>query len=235
MSCSKPVPQFLFDSLYYLNRDQLDRVSIVCRPLKNFVERCFGSKPYRIFDRLRICKGSYALIHNNVQWYPNQEDYTVQQFFAGEKCKYYTFAEMRPYLGLTVRIKEMDIVVAASTYIPQHITEMESIAHLWRDGWITICNARNVDSLVGTQDSPLILNSPTILQCHLLIMNNPHFSFKDYKVMYSVDVIDINYGYEDVDLNYWQEFLSNRDANQSWSCLNFLAKKSIIFSIVFPR
>ncbi|KAI1698693.1 hypothetical protein DdX_17770 [Ditylenchus destructor] len=66
MSNSKPVPPFMFDTLYYLNRNQLERFSIVCRPLKNFVERYFGSKPYRILDRLRICKGSYALIHNGI-------------------------------------------------------------------------------------------------------------------------------------------------------------------------
>ncbi|KAI1697018.1 hypothetical protein DdX_18748 [Ditylenchus destructor] len=130
---------------------------------------------------------------------------------------------MHPYLGPTVHIKEMDIVVAASTFIPQHITEMESIAHLWRDGWIAIWNAQNGNSLVGTQDFPLILNSPTILQCQLLIMNNPHFSFKDSKVLYSVDVIDINYGYEDVDLNYWQEFLEQS------------GRKLIVVMSEFPR
>ncbi|KAI1702256.1 hypothetical protein DdX_15595 [Ditylenchus destructor] len=149
-----------------------------------------------------------------------KEDRTlcVEQFLAGQKCsidqskrywvdyEYYSFAEMRPYLGPTVRINEMDIGVAVSTFIPQHVTEMESIAYLWRDGWIAIWNAQNDNSLVGTQDFPLILTSPTILQCPLLIMNNPNFSFKDSKVLYSVDVIDINYGYDDVDLMHWVEF-----------------------------
>ncbi|KAI1692220.1 hypothetical protein DdX_21378 [Ditylenchus destructor] len=39
MSCSKPLPPFTFDVLRYLNRDQLEQFSIVCRPLKYFIER----------------------------------------------------------------------------------------------------------------------------------------------------------------------------------------------------
>ncbi|KAI1710428.1 hypothetical protein Ddc_13433 [Ditylenchus destructor] len=63
MSCSKPLPPFVCDSLYYLNRNQLERFSIVCRPLKNFIDRYLHTKPYRVFDRLYIRGGSYALIH----------------------------------------------------------------------------------------------------------------------------------------------------------------------------
>ncbi|KAI1700053.1 hypothetical protein Ddc_18294 [Ditylenchus destructor] len=219
MSCSKPVPPFIFDSLYYLNRDQLERFSIVCRPLKNFIDRYFQSKPYRVFDRLRIRGGSYSLEHNGVQWHPNRDYYSAQQFLAGQKCsvdrskrywddyKYYSFAEMQPYLGPTVRIKKTDIVVAACTYNSEHIEQMESISYLWRDGWITIWNERNDHSLIGAEDLLPILSSPTILQCNLLFMNNPHFSFKDCKVLYSVNAIEISYGYEDVDPNYWTEFL----------------------------
>ncbi|KAI1694704.1 hypothetical protein Ddc_21879 [Ditylenchus destructor] len=172
MSNSKPLPPFTFDVLCYLNRDQLERFSIVCRPLKNFIDRYFHSKPYRIFDCLRIRGGSYALIHNNVRWYPNRNDYSVQQFLTGQlrhgvhSVKYYSFAEMRPYLGPTVRIKLTTIYISGdSTYIPEQIKEMESIAYLWRDGVIYIENARNDDSRIGAEDFPLILNSPTILQC----------------------------------------------------------------------
>ncbi|KAI1693459.1 hypothetical protein DdX_20645 [Ditylenchus destructor] len=54
MSCSKPLPPFVCDSLYYLNRDQLERFTIVCLPLKNFIERYLHSKPYRVFDQLKF-------------------------------------------------------------------------------------------------------------------------------------------------------------------------------------
>ncbi|KAI1696182.1 hypothetical protein DdX_19170 [Ditylenchus destructor] len=115
---------------------------------------------------------------------------------------------MRPYLGPSVRIKKTYIDVAGdSTYNPEHIEEMESIAYLWRDGNICIWNAKSDGSRIIANDIQLILNSPTILQCRLLKMDNAHFSFKDYKVLYTVKVIDIWYGYRDVNLNCWPEFL----------------------------
>ncbi|KAI1701565.1 hypothetical protein DdX_16040 [Ditylenchus destructor] len=89
---SKPLPPFTFDLLCYLNRNQLERFSIVCRPLKHYIDRYFHSKPYRIFDRLEIHGGSYGLRHNSaglfsplenhVHWHPNREDYSVQQFLG---------------------------------------------------------------------------------------------------------------------------------------------------------
>ncbi|KAI1696163.1 hypothetical protein DdX_19191 [Ditylenchus destructor] len=52
-----------------------------------------------------------------------------------------------------------------------------------------------------------ILDSPTILQCRKLYIENAHFSFKDYKVLYTVKMIE-NYNYgNDIDHNYWAQFL----------------------------
>ncbi|KAI1694251.1 hypothetical protein Ddc_22220 [Ditylenchus destructor] len=84
MSCSKPLPPFVCDLLYFLNRNQLERFSIVCRPLKNFIDRYLHTKPYRVFDCLDIRGGSYALRHNNVRWHPNQDDYSAQQFLGNQ-------------------------------------------------------------------------------------------------------------------------------------------------------
>ncbi|KAI1697303.1 hypothetical protein Ddc_19794 [Ditylenchus destructor] len=61
---------------------------------------------------------------------------------------------------------------------------------------------------IGAEDFQPILNSPTILQCRKLYIHNAHFSFKDYKVLYTVNAIDIYYGAEEeVDHSYWTEFL----------------------------
>ncbi|KAI1704611.1 hypothetical protein DdX_14107 [Ditylenchus destructor] len=237
MSCSKPVPSYVFDSLYYLNRDQLERFSIVCRPLKNFIERYFHSKPFRIFNGLRIRGGKYALHHKNVQWHPNRDDYNIQQFLANQKCivdeykrknvpidrqrVYYSFAEMIPYLSLTVRINWIEIRVTEDvTYNPEQISELESIAYLWRDGNISIENAGKYLSIIRAEDFQLILNSPTILQCRQLYMYNAHFSFKDYKILYALKIFEIlYYPYEEdddynddyiddsFDSNYWAEFV----------------------------
>ncbi|KAI1699232.1 hypothetical protein Ddc_18650 [Ditylenchus destructor] len=150
MSCSKPLPPFNFDVLYYLNRDELERFSIVCRPLKNFIERYFRSKPYRVFSSLRIRGGLYALFHNNVHWHPDRDDYSVQQFL-----------------------------------------EMEFISYIWSSGTIFIQNAEDDYIPLVAIDFQPILNSPTILQCRYLIMRNAHFSFKDYKILYTINVIEI--------------------------------------------
>ncbi|KAI1698909.1 hypothetical protein DdX_17630 [Ditylenchus destructor] len=216
MSNSKPLPPFTFDLLCYLNRDQLERFSIVERPLKNLIERYFHSKPYRVFDQLEIRGGSYGLVQDNVRWCPNRDDYSVQQFLAreiynGNARTYFSFTEMRPYLGPTVRIKQTIIDAAEdSTFNPEHIPQMESIAHLWRDHKIFIWNSKSDGCRIVAQDFLPILNSPTILQCRTLHLNNALFPFKDYKVLYTVKIIETrHYDEDDTDLwlQYWQEFL----------------------------
>ncbi|KAI1698176.1 hypothetical protein Ddc_19270 [Ditylenchus destructor] len=211
MSNSKPLPPFTFDLLYYLNRDQLERFSIVCRPLKNFIDRYFHSKPYRVFDRLYISQESYALRNNC-----NRDNDSVQNILAGEKFNideldnpaYYSFAEIRPYLGSNIRIKETIIFVGGdSTYNPEQIEEMESISYLWRNGEIHVKNGRRAVSKIIAQNFQSILNSPTILQCRELYMNNVQFSFKDYQVLYTPRLIQIYYGNKNIDPNSWLEFL----------------------------
>ncbi|KAI1710451.1 hypothetical protein Ddc_13396 [Ditylenchus destructor] len=199
--------------------------TIICRPLKNFIERYFCSKPNRIFDELRIRGGSYALFHKDVQWHPNQSDYSVQRFLDAHECMidklrdpwndhaYYSFAEMRPYLGPSVRITKASIYIAGnSTFNPEHIKDIESISYIWRDGNIEIRNAGEYGSRIVAEDFQPILNSPTILQCRLLKMENAYFLFKDFKVLYTVNVIEINYfGEDEIDLRHqcWPQFFEH--------------------------
>ncbi|KAI1700413.1 hypothetical protein Ddc_18095 [Ditylenchus destructor] len=224
MSLSKPLPPFTYDLLRFLNRDQLDRFAIVCRSLKNLIERYFQSKPCRVFDRLWIHGELCALVHKNVQWHPNRDGYSVQQFLDGQECSIdesngpgndrtlYSFAEMHPYLGLPVRIKTTCIFVdGESTYNPEHIAEMESMSYLWRDHCLII--GKDDESRIVAEDFQLILNSPTILQCRILTMYDAYFSFKDYKVLNTVNVFEIYYdGADDIGLNHWQQFLEQPGA-----------------------
>ncbi|KAI1706928.1 hypothetical protein DdX_12711 [Ditylenchus destructor] len=113
---------------------------------------------------------------------------------------------MRPYLGPSVRIQSTYFsVVRNSTYYPEHVEEIESIAYLWRDGDIDVGD--DPYRRIRAEDFEPILNSPTILQCRVLRMDNAQLSFKDYKVLYSVKIIDTWYDEENVDPNCWLEFL----------------------------
>ncbi|KAI1692607.1 hypothetical protein DdX_21161 [Ditylenchus destructor] len=78
---------------------------------------------------------------------------------------------------------------------------MESVAYLWRDGEIRIRNAQY------SQNFQRILNSPTLLQCQKLNLDCAQFSFKDYKVLYSVKVIETNYNKKEIDPENWPQFL----------------------------
>ncbi|KAI1699233.1 hypothetical protein Ddc_18651 [Ditylenchus destructor] len=217
MSNSKPLPSFILDTLNYLNRDQLDRFSIVCRPLKNLIDRYFSSKPYRIFHHLEIRRGSYALGYKGVHWHPNRYDYSVQQFLAGQRCignnhgySYYSFTQMRLYLGPAVRLSGGATIYIGGDiiYTPEHITEMESIAHLWRDVWINILSDKEGFIPTVAEDFQPILNSPTILQCRELhFIGNADFSFKDYQVLYAVDKINIDAYDVEINPKHWPEFL----------------------------
>ncbi|KAI1701965.1 hypothetical protein DdX_15749 [Ditylenchus destructor] len=124
--------------------------------------------------------------------------------------KYYSFGEMRPYLGTSVRIKKTCVYVARDSIY--NLEQMESLAYLWRDGIIYIeinweSRTNEYGNRISAEDFLPILDSPTILQCRILEMNNAQFSFKDYKVLYTVNVIQIWYGYRDVNLDCWPEFL----------------------------
>ncbi|KAI1695661.1 hypothetical protein Ddc_21106 [Ditylenchus destructor] len=114
---------------------------------------------------------------------------------------------MRPYLGLNVRVNLTFIYIAKdSTYNKKHIAEMESIAHLWRDADISIEHVKYVYSRAVANNFKFILNSPTILQCRDLSMNNAYFPFKDYKVLYAVKVIIIDYDDGEVDCIHARHF-----------------------------
>ncbi|KAI1695628.1 hypothetical protein DdX_19481 [Ditylenchus destructor] len=231
ISYSKPVVPFNFDVLYYLNRDELERFSIVCRSLKNYIDRYFSSKPYRIFEiiQLRVWAGYYALLNplsrNHVYFCFNRDH--VQQFLAGQKCKddgcsereYISFDEKLPFLGPTVRMN-WTFISLRCTYRPEDIEQMESIAHLWRDGNIMLWET-NI-----TKELQPILSSPTTLKCQKLCMIqdpyfllNPH-TIKDYKGLYAVKVIEI-YSDDYIDPKSWLEFLEEPGVKPVvvWRCV----------------
>ncbi|KAI1698708.1 hypothetical protein DdX_17745 [Ditylenchus destructor] len=101
---------------------------------------------------------------------------------------YYSFAEMRPYLGPTVRFDWTTIEVARDfIYGPDYIEEMESIAYLWRDRDISIRSVSYNQRIVAEDFQP-ILNS-------------------DYKILYTAKVIKIDfYEVEEINLSHWQQF-----------------------------
>ncbi|KAI1698902.1 hypothetical protein Ddc_18847 [Ditylenchus destructor] len=140
------------------------------------------------------------------------QKFAIDKPNAWDAYAYCSFAKMRSYLSPTIRIKLTTIYVAEEIMNnPEHIVEMESIVYLWRDGNIEIlrnhCKMLNrSDAILKAQDMEPILNSPTILQCRYLKMYNAHFSFKDYKILYTLNIIEIWYDFRDAP-NHLTEFL----------------------------
>ncbi|KAI1697027.1 hypothetical protein DdX_18736 [Ditylenchus destructor] len=238
MSCSKPLPPFTYELLCFLNREQLERFSIICRPLKNLINRYFQSKPYRIFDVLEIRGGSYALVDDNVPWHPNREDYSAQQFLGplktpGGKKRFHPRviepscrSEMQHRrIKSSLQCHILFICRNASIFGPDCPHKLDYHIRSWRfhvqsgsyrgNGVHCIPLARwrpshckDDDIVITAEDFQLILNSPTILQCRRLKLVNARFPFKNYKILYTVKVIELFcYLLDDVDPNYWLEFL----------------------------
>ncbi|KAI1691412.1 hypothetical protein Ddc_24248 [Ditylenchus destructor] len=134
---------------------------------------------------------------------------------------------MRPYLDQTVRIKKTFIYLDDDiTYNPEHIEQMESIAHLWCDRKIEVWKWGCTGINCVWNDFQLILDSPTILQCRHLSMGYAHFSFKDYKVLYNAKIIENYYGNEETDPDYWPQFLEQPGV-KPLVVLRYLYRKSI--------
>ncbi|KAI1712888.1 hypothetical protein Ddc_12232 [Ditylenchus destructor] len=215
MSCSKFSTYAYLDLLHFFDRDQLERISITCRLLNRLVERGLQSKSLRVFDKLEIrpspkgksfqtlltnafCIGSlgafYRLRHNGVQLYP-KSGVAVQQFLAGENTENsnpvsYSFVEISPYLGPTVRFKETEIKVRNyCPYTSEAANELESLTHLWRDRVITIKPMEM--QVIFAESIRHILDSPTILKCKQLEIEDPDLPLSNYPVLYSADVFHV--------------------------------------------
>ncbi|KAI1698126.1 hypothetical protein Ddc_19286 [Ditylenchus destructor] len=223
MSCSKPLPPFTFEVLCYLNRDQLERflnrlstsqelhrAIFSLKTVPNFRSIgnswrivCFVSQRHPQCGRTAMASQPKRLQRSAIFGIHLRENGKAWDL---AKRVYYSFTEMRPYLGPTVRTKKTRITIDKDfTYNSEHIAEMESIAYLWRDGEIQIDND---DGPTVAEDILPILNSPTILQCRVLDMYNAHFSFKDCKILFTVKIIETCYYSEfEIDLIFWFEFL----------------------------
>ncbi|KAI1691449.1 hypothetical protein DdX_21881 [Ditylenchus destructor] len=203
MSCSKFLHNFAVDVLCYVDRNKLDDLMIVSGQFKNYIDKHFRAKPYRVFEELLIGAGTFILKHHGVQWHPNREDYNVLNFLDGVECSldadpkrhgemsYYSFSEMQPYLGPTVRFEFTFIHTAGQNmYSNEHIMKMESLTHLWREGTINFLNCYDGRQIVP-DNIRRIFSSPIILQCRDLVIYNACFSFKDYGVLYMPQSIQI--------------------------------------------
>ncbi|KAI1721924.1 hypothetical protein DdX_04213 [Ditylenchus destructor] len=136
---------------------------------------------------------------------------------------------MCPYLGPTIRIEKAAIYVVKNfTFNSEHITELESIRYLWRDHNIWIHNGSDYGAEFAADDFQPILNSPTILQCQHLLMDNAHFSFKDYNILCRVKVFILRYKYykysEELEI-YWQQFLEQPGVKPVFVLLQILQEK----------
>ncbi|KAI1729835.1 hypothetical protein Ddc_02500 [Ditylenchus destructor] len=232
MGKTKILPELIFDFLRYLNRDDLDRLTLVCRLLNSFIERYFHLTPYRIFETLQIINGKYRLFNRIPKnkwtpfstiavWHPNRDDYTVKQFLASEALsprnislsESYSYAEMSPYLGPNIRLRYTLLHVSSMTSSSEIVSELESLSHVWSQHKLHLYKSGPEpifdDDMIWNADEWLpLLKSPTdLLQCQYLRLDFGDFPLKDYEVLYTVKLITIGRGYRQEHVKYWVQFL----------------------------
>ncbi|KAI1707841.1 hypothetical protein Ddc_14606 [Ditylenchus destructor] len=192
MACSKFSHETLLETLNFCSRDNLERLAIASHKLNQLTLRHFPSNPYRVFDELDISYGNsdkfYSLRHHSASLDSKPWDSNRSR---------YSFIEIQPYLGPTVRVENVSILIEEENngdriLILTH--EMESLSHLWYGARLNL-DARGVRPF-GNELTPLIspiLHSRTIFQFRELYMHDCEFNPRHYPLLYSLKVIGFIY------------------------------------------
>ncbi|KAI1703839.1 hypothetical protein Ddc_16387 [Ditylenchus destructor] len=193
----------LMDILKCLNRNDLERIQLTNRTLNDIVNQEFSTHPLRDMAGVTVC----VLIENNefvisIREYDHSCVYGrcfVPQArsydFCGQDCDhFYPLNAMRPFLRENVRFRFTDISISDrnnfTPYTPDHISDLESIAHIWAGKHLYIYDLSKNDS----SSLSLILESTSVLQCRTLHIedNQKRIQVLQNPNIYSLYAIDLS-------------------------------------------
>ncbi|KAI1709827.1 hypothetical protein Ddc_13725 [Ditylenchus destructor] len=207
----------LSDVFKFFNREELESLEINSRFILAIVKQNYATKPFRVFGGLNIYIGTnnnltvilwnkfarlFQDFSNIAQFKAKQHDYA-----NSGKCLDFSIDEVRPFLGQTVRFEVTNIFLSHSRTNPQHIAEIESVAHLWTDQYVCIngdyCQFQTSMPIAPTpiHDCDLIFRSSVIMNsCRQLRIQNINMAFKSYPILYNLEVVEFSL-LEDFDIS----------------------------------
>ncbi|KAI1700210.1 hypothetical protein Ddc_18180 [Ditylenchus destructor] len=183
----------LVNVLEYLDRENLEKLSIVTRQFENVIRTEFPKHPFRVFAKLRIStdkNGEIRLgMYNkgvtfNITSSPTPEANIA--LFKGlierngplycTTCNY-SLRAMLPFMGKSVRFRKTIIELNGTLINQQSITAMENFAHLWTGGTLKIELGYDED-IYFTSTKPVVPNCDLIFNAPgLLLWANHRYIF----------------------------------------------------------
>ncbi|KAI1700313.1 hypothetical protein DdX_16778 [Ditylenchus destructor] len=231
MSLSKPRIPFepILESLSYLDRNELELISITSRFFNQVICHNFPSKPYRIllkepegidvqlFAELNARGGiTFELLTNPwaspPDWYDIKSNTWSRSVAPARRKYFYRLPEILTVLPKYIRIAVFTIYIGTDycTFSPEDIRELESLAHVWDDRRMHIYFFNGIKNdpektQAVRSSADLILSSSNLMRCRHLIMNN-HTGIllqpNTYPMLYKLRFLELSKAYADFILDF---------------------------------
>ncbi|KAI1700211.1 hypothetical protein Ddc_18181 [Ditylenchus destructor] len=230
----------LVNVLEYLDRENLEKLSIVSRLFEKIVRIEFPRHPFRVFNKLYIETGTNGNIDLGMQ----NERITLQITpYAVEfkrystirnGARYFSVRAMQPFLSKSVRFGRTIIEVNSTLFSQQSITAMENFAHLWTGRILKIEHGYDIitpaspnhhryapDNAI-TPNCELLFNAPGIItpcrELDICRINAPI----NYPALYALQMIKISevHGFSADNLLNFVEGLSKYNSTTQLVCFS---------------
>ncbi|KAI1700405.1 hypothetical protein DdX_16741 [Ditylenchus destructor] len=189
----------ILDILQYCSRDELEKLAIVSRTLRNVVNRRFAEHPFRVFRHLLISPHptshlELALTHIGAPFIPNLRNIADFKDPTKEVRRFYfPLDQVAPFLTQSLRFTITSLVLKSDIRLTKRgIAALEGIVHLWSGRTLHISPILVMDheNPIFAQDCKLILDSSTIIQrCEELGLTRIDMPFSEHPNLYAMKLI----------------------------------------------